>query len=142
MEFITPYLHESRLSQSPQEGNDAMNQAEMRGEPLTQPAQRLQVELRQLELEYELARQGLTKTSVATVTAIIGVLGTTFMGFYASVWGKREFLSGQNIVLIIIAVAMALVALSALVFGRAAKLKARIAEKERELEIVLGERVR
>ncbi len=141
-EVITPHLRASHLVSNEIKRDDGVEQLDSPKAALPEKAQRLEVELRQLELEYQLARQGLSKTMAATVVASLGVLGMTFMGFYASMWGKRDFLSGQNIVVIIMVVALALVAFSSLVFGRAAKLRARIAEKEKELEIVLGERVR
>jgi len=105
-------------------------------------AERLTLEKLRLEREYELARMGLGKSSFATIAASVGVLTIVSLGFGASMWGKRQFLSGTDIVMIVAIVAIGLVAFSAMVFGRAARLKAKITEKEKELEMVIGGDVR
>jgi hypothetical protein len=104
--------------------------------------ERLELQKLRLEREYELARMGLGKTVTTTGMAIVSVLITMLLAFGAAMWGTRAFLSGTEIVAIVIVVAIGLVAFAAMVFGRAARLKARISQTDKELEMVLGEDVR
>jgi CheY-like chemotaxis protein len=105
-------------------------------------AQELHLELTRLEREYELARLGLGKSQNVTGMGIVSVLITMLLAFGASMWGARSFLSGMEIVIIVAIVAIGLVAYMAMVFGRAARIKGRITDKEKELEMVLGDDVR
>jgi CheY-like chemotaxis protein len=105
-------------------------------------SQELNLELTRLEREYELARLGLGKSQNVTGMGILSVLTTMLIAFAGSMWGARSFLSGMEIVIIVAIVAIALVAYVAMVFGRAARIKGRITEKEKELEMVLGDDVR
>jgi CheY-like chemotaxis protein len=105
-------------------------------------ADQLQLQLTRLEREYELAKMGLGKSQAATGMGVVSVLVTMLLAFSASMWGARNFLSGTNIVVIVAIVAVALVAYAAMIFGRAARLKARMTATEKELEMVLGDDVR
>jgi CheY-like chemotaxis protein len=105
-------------------------------------ASELQLRLKQLEYEYELSRQGMAKGQLATILAITGAGLTVTLAFLSSMFGKREFLSGSNIVVIIVAMVLALLGFASLVFGRAARLRGLVSKTKKELEITLGERVR
>ena len=108
----------------------------------SEKADQLRLRLRHLELEYGLANAGLEKTRFATITVSVVAVLVTGMGFVASMWGKREFLSGTNVVAIGVVAAVGLLAFASLVFGRSFKLRSQISKTKKELEIVLGESVR
>jgi CheY-like chemotaxis protein len=103
---------------------------------------KLQIKLKELEHEYELARMGMAKGTTATITAVVGVLVTMSMAFGLKYSSDRELLSGTHIVIIILIVVFGLIAFSSLVFGRAARLRAQISETKKEIELITGDKVR
>ena len=104
--------------------------------------EQLELQKLRLEREYELAKMGLGLSGTASSLGAGSVLIIMMLGFGATMWGTRTFLSGTQMVAIVVVVAIGLVAFAAMVFGRAARLKARISKTEKELEMVLGDDVR
>jgi len=102
----------------------------------------LEERLRQLELEYELAREGLAKGRTATIAVILSGLATLIIAVVPLIWRGKEFLSGTHIVIIFSVLAIAVVVYFSFVFGRTARIRAEISETRKMLDVASGKSVR
>lgn len=102
----------------------------------------LEIRLRELEKEYELATMGLSGGLKTVNSAILGVVATTAAAILAPVVAGVIWLSGTQLVIMIGILASSFVIYFALVFGRAARIKAEISETRKLLEIEAGKKVR
>ena len=91
-------------------------------------------ELATLKLEHDLAKSGLAKGQF-TVIAVIAALLVSLFG------GKSELLTGNQYVLLVAIVVAAILIYFAFVFSRELKIKAKISEKIKELEMSAGDKV-
>lgn len=98
--------------------------------------------LLELEMEYELAKRGLAEGIRATFAAMLSA-GFTFLALIiVTVMGITPLLTGHQLVIIFGILAVAVILYFALVFGRAAKIKAQISKEKKEVQVELGKRVR
>ncbi len=98
--------------------------------------------LRELEMEYELATQGLIKGLPASIAAMLSGSLTILAAAVVLIMTGVELLSGSQLVVIIGILATAIIVYFAFVFGRAAKIKARIDKEKKEFEVEAGKKVR
>jgi hypothetical protein len=105
-------------------------------------AQELQFKLARLEREYELARVGLRQGERTTAMSMGTLLIIMILAYAAGIWGSVKLMDGTQLVIVVAIMTIALVAYAAMIFGRAARIKARLTQTEKELEMVLGEDVR
>ena len=89
-------------------------------------------------MEYDLAKMGLSKGRLMTlsliVVGLISMMGVLFR--------PQSGVTGTHLVVIYAIIAFALVIYFAFVFGRVANLKAEITEKKKLLEMKAGDKVR
>ncbi|MCX5643536.1 MAG: hypothetical protein NTZ17_02450 [Phycisphaerae bacterium] len=102
----------------------------------------LELHLKGLEREYELARLGMIKGQGATRMGVAGALVTTVLSFTAFFLTGKSLLTGTHLVIIVLIIAASLVIFSSFVFGRAARIRAEISKTKKSLEIVSGDKVR
>ena len=102
----------------------------------------LKVELRKLELEYELAKEGLRMSKryfpMATLSGMI-ILALAFIAFMTT---DREFLTGNQLIVLLSILSVALLVYYSYAFGRIMKVKAKISKTEKKIEIEVGNRAR
>jgi hypothetical protein len=98
--------------------------------------------MKELELEYALARRGLGKGIGTTIAAILSGLFTLLASAIVLVFTDKTLLTGNQIVLTFGILAIAIVLYFAFIFGRAAKIKAEIRKEKIRIEIGAGEKVR
>lgn len=97
----------------------------------------LEVQLAALKEEYRLASNGLIIGTILTLGVMASMVLTKFAPLV-----KEGLLSGTHLVLMVLICAFAVVIYFSFVFGRAAKLRAKITEKEKLLEMSSGDKVR
>jgi len=98
--------------------------------------------LKELELEYTLADRGLGKGMHATYAAMASGGFTLLAALVAAVAFGVTVLTGGQLVTIFAILAIAIILFFALVFGRAAKVKAELSKEKQRLEVELGRTVR
>jgi sterol desaturase/sphingolipid hydroxylase (fatty acid hydroxylase superfamily) len=97
---------------------------------------------RQLRHEYELARQAFAKAIVLATIVLIVALMIFFAALYAFLQRGEGFLSGNQLVAIILIFAILVIIIFAFIFERASTLKAMLTNTRKQLEINIGRRVR
>lgn len=102
----------------------------------------LEVELKRLEHEYELAKKGLRMSKRYAPMAMISGLVCLALAFIAFMTTNREFLTGNQLIVIFTILSMAILIYYSYIFGRIVKFKAKISETEKEIEIEVGKGVR
>jgi DNA-binding Lrp family transcriptional regulator len=105
-------------------------------------ATELKARLKELEREYELAREGLRSGFYKTAMAMVS--GLVSLGVAAFVFVSRGpgFIDGWQLIVIFGIMAVALVIYYSFVFGRSAKLRAEISKTKKLIEVSSGENVR
>jgi hypothetical protein len=102
----------------------------------------LEIRLKELEHEYELARAGLAKGIWATGGAMLSGLLSLAIAVIALIWTGKEFLTGTHLVIIFFILAAAIVIYFSFVFGRTSRIRAEISETKKMLEMSSGDKVR
>lgn len=102
----------------------------------------LEVELKRLEQEYELAKEGLRMSKRYVPMAMLSGLISLVLAFIAFITTDREFLTGNQLIVIFIILAVALLIYYSFVFGRMIKIKADISKTKQKIEIEAGKGTR
>jgi hypothetical protein len=90
----------------------------------------LEHELEVLKLEHSLIRTGLAKGMLTVLVMVIA--------FSTTLFAKQGFLSGDQYIALVAIVVAAILVYFAFVFNRQLKLKAKISEKAKEIEMNAG----
>jgi len=102
----------------------------------------LEVELKRLESEYELAKEGLRSSKRYIPMAMLSGFVSLALAFTAFMTTGKEFLTGNHLIFIFIILAAALLLYYSLIFGRMSKIKAKISKTEKEIQIEIGKGTR
>jgi len=98
--------------------------------------------LRELELEYELARLGLRKSLTgALLAASYGLMSLLALAVVLVMTGVQLF-GGNQLVAIFGILALAVIIYFVIVFGRTARIQAEIGKEKQRLEVEIGKKVR
>lgn len=106
----------------------------------------LEIRLYQLEKEYELATRGLNLDFAAirfmAVLIAASTLTLLLIKGLSLIAAIKDWISGFQVAAIIIVTVLSILAYFALVFGRAAKIRAEISQTKKRIEIEVGKKVR
>lgn len=102
----------------------------------------LEVELKRLEQEYELAKEGLRMSKRYVPMDMLSGLISLVLVFIAFMTSDREFLTGNQLIVIFMILAVALLIYYSFVFGRMIKIKADISKTKQKIEIEAGKGTR
>ena len=102
----------------------------------------LEVELKRLESEYELAKEGLRSSKRYIPMAMLSGFVSLALAFTAFMTTGKEFLTGNHLIFIFIILAAAVLLYYSLIFGRMSKIKAKISKTEKEIQIEIGKGTR
>lgn len=102
----------------------------------------LEIRLRELEKEYELATRGLNAEFAMMRLAMLLVVILLLFGGLSLIPVIKEWISGFQVVIIIVVSIVSVLAYFALVFGRAARIQAELSETKKPIEIEIGKKVR
>ena len=102
----------------------------------------LELQLRQLENEYELAKDGISSCGRLAPLAIVAFLMSLVIMLLGETLVKKTILSGSQFVTAVGIVVLGFVIFYSIVYGRVIKIRANISKKKKQLEIETGEKVR
>jgi hypothetical protein len=138
------YTEQGAISSITVSGNDH-NEVQSVAETLSKKdkdTHKLEIKLKELESEYELARMGMLKGGFAGGGALVAGLLTLGASLFAFLKKGPGFLNGNQLVIIFGMMIAGLVIYFSFVFGRAARVKMEITKTKKAIEMSSGANVR
>lgn len=105
---------------------------------ITEEMRAIELKIRQLELEYDLANKGLAKGQTSTILVLLSGLTTLLASSVVLVLTSIPLLTGQQLVFIFGILSFSIIIYFAFVFGRAAKIRIEIENEKKKFEIEAG----